>query len=116
MRGLECPGVVRDISICLYVWEKDPRDGLWPDMTREEKTASMIKSVCVCVGMCVCVSVFMSAHVCIYRSQSTTFGYFLQLYELWDPWCTGLYLLSHLASQHLCFVETGPFTGLNTTN
>lgn len=28
MRGLECPGDVRNPSICLYVWEKDPRNGL----------------------------------------------------------------------------------------
>lgn len=72
-------------------------------MTREEKTANMIKSVCMCEYMCVCVcvSVFMSApHVCISRSQSTTFGYFLQLCELWD-WCTCLYLLSHLVSPSL---------------
>lgn len=59
MRGLECPGVVRNPSICLYVWEKDPRNGLWPDMMREEKTANMIKSVCMCVYVC------FSVHACI---------------------------------------------------
>lgn len=81
MRGLECPGVIRDLSIYLYVWEKDLRDGLWPDMMREEKRANMIKSVYVCV-CCMCVSVFMYApHICINRSQSTSFGYFLQLCE-----------------------------------
>lgn len=47
-RGLECSGVRRDLSLCLYVWEKDPRDGLWPGMTVVERRPDMTTSVLVC--------------------------------------------------------------------
>ena len=40
-KGLESPGVLRDLSLSLCVWEKDPRDGLWPGMTVAERRAHM---------------------------------------------------------------------------
>ena len=38
---MESPGVLRDLSLSLCVWEKDPRDGLWPGMTVAERRAHM---------------------------------------------------------------------------